>query len=176
MVVYLDSRLNNADLNKSKKCLYYPSSANSTEITILFRNNTHAWIVCKVCFHPQVFTVSLSHIGSQTNEKNMWPLSELWCNLYLVSKRGVLKKVYEFIFGKSDKKKEHKVGFHAILLLTKMPSNAAYFAYNLYRINPFYITRQSLVSKTNCDLIQNSFINYMPYMDHVFWWIRCSMW
>ena len=159
-MVYLDSRLNNANLNKSKKCLYYPSSANSTEITILFRNNTQAWIICKVCFIPNRHNVTI-----------VTP-----CNLYLVSKRGVLKKVYEFIFGKSDKKKEHKVGFHAILLLTKMPSNAAYFAYNLYRINPFYITRQSLVSKTNCDLIQNSFINYMPYMDHVFWWIRCSMW
>ena len=49
-------------------------------------------------------------------QKSVTEIFQIFQIFISVSKRGVLKKVYEFIFGKSDKKKEHKVGFREILL------------------------------------------------------------
>merc|ERR1712136_723770 len=76
----------------------------------------------------------------QYRNYNSFPEQYPSMNSMQVSKRGVLKKVYEFIFGKSDKQKEHKVGFREIHLPIYHPycQILMVFHYHLYNIGYIY--------------------------------------
>ena len=81
-----------------------------------------------------------------------------------VSKRGVLKKVYEFIFGKSDKQKEHKVGFREIHLpiyhpYCKILMVFHYHLYNIGYINFYMIVRLHCLWQKVCDCFHLRWFN-----------------